>query len=160
MLHPFSLFEYNLAFHVCFVLNYFIQEAFRKVYEWKFMSCLELWTASICAYGTEADFKPLAYALTQIIAGAARLVPTARYFPLRLRCARMLNQIAASTGTFIPVSMLLLDMLEMKELNRPPTGGVGKAVDFRTMLKVCIRIDILFHAKHYLKFVLFLYKCG
>jgi nucleolar complex protein 2 len=50
----------------------------------------------------------------------------------------MLNRIAASTGTFIPVSMLLLDMLEMKELNSPPpTGGVGKAVDFCTVLKVC-----------------------
>ncbi|WJX83144.1 hypothetical protein P8452_65823 [Trifolium repens] len=34
------------------------------------------------------------------------------------------------------VSMLLLDMLEMKELNRPPTGGVGKAVDLHSILKV------------------------
>lgn len=48
----------------------------------------------------------------------------------------MLNRIAASAGTFIPVSTLLLDMLEMKELNRRPTGGVGKAVDLRTVLKV------------------------
>jgi len=48
----------------------------------------------------------------------------------------MLNRLAAATGTFIPVSMLLVDMLEMKELNRPPTGGVGKGVDLRTLLKV------------------------
>ncbi|CAN1833516.1 Nucleolar complex-associated protein 2, partial [Linum perenne] len=112
------------------------KESFRRVYEWKFMNCLELWTSAICAYSSEADFMPLAYPLTQIISGVASLVPTARYFPLRLRCVRMLNRIAASTRTFIPVSTLLLDMLEMKELNRPPTGGVGKAVDLRTMLKV------------------------
>ncbi|CAL5419472.1 unnamed protein product [Camellia sinensis] len=112
------------------------KEAFRKVYEWKYMNCLELWTGAICAYGSEADFRPLAYPLAQIISGVARLVPTARYFPLRLRCVRMLNRIAASTGTFIPVSLVLLDMLEMKELNRPPTGGVGKAVDLHTILKV------------------------
>ncbi|KAJ0020655.1 hypothetical protein Pint_31286 [Pistacia integerrima] len=112
------------------------KEAFRKVYEWKFMNCLELWTGAICAYSSEADFKPLAYPLTQIISGVARLVPTARYFPLRLRCVKMLNHIAASTGTFIPVSMLLLDMLEMKELNRTPAGGIGKAVDLCTVLKV------------------------
>ncbi|KAI8526294.1 hypothetical protein RHMOL_Rhmol13G0297300 [Rhododendron molle] len=111
------------------------KEAFRKVYEWKYMNCLELWTGAICAYSSEADFQPLAYPLTQIISGVARLVPTARYFPLRLRCARMLNRIAASSGTFIPVSQLLLDMLEMKELNRP-TEGVGNAVDLRTILKV------------------------
>ncbi|KAJ8770871.1 hypothetical protein K2173_021786 [Erythroxylum novogranatense] len=112
------------------------KESFRKVYEWKFMNCLELWTGAICAYSSEGDLKPLAYPLAQIISGVARLVPTARYFPLRLRCVKMLNRIAAATGTFIPVSMLLLDMLEMKELHRPPTGGVGKSVDLRTILKV------------------------
>ncbi|KAI4306718.1 hypothetical protein L6164_029972 [Bauhinia variegata] len=117
-------------------LNTKTKEAFRKVYEWKFMNCLELWTGAICAYSSDPDFKPLAYPLIQIISGVARLVPTARYFPLRLRCVRMLNRIAASANSFIPVSMLLLDMLEMKELNRPPTGGVGKAVDLHAVLKV------------------------
>ncbi|KAI9092574.1 hypothetical protein K1719_027702 [Acacia pycnantha] len=117
-------------------LNTKTKEAFRKVYEWKFMNCLELWTGAVCAYNSESDLKQLAYPLTQIITGVARLVPTARYFPLRLRCINMLNRIAASTNSFIPVSMLLLDMLEMKELNRPPTGGVGKAVDLRSILKV------------------------
>ncbi|KAM1998226.1 hypothetical protein EV2_005751 [Malus domestica] len=113
-----------------------LQEAFRKVYEWKFMNCLELWTGAVSAYGSEPEFRPVAYPLAQVIYGVARLVPTARYFPLRLRCIRMLNRISASTGTFTPVSMLLLDMLEMKELNRPTTGGVGKAIDLRTVLKV------------------------
>ncbi|KAF8404083.1 hypothetical protein HHK36_008960 [Tetracentron sinense] len=121
---------------LCLIPDRAFQEAFRKVYEWKFMNCLELWTGAICAYGSEADFRPLAYPLIQIISGVARLVPTARYFPLRLRCARMLNRIAASTGSFIPVSLLLLDMLDMKELNRSPTGGLGKAVDLRPLLKV------------------------
>ncbi|XP_074303175.1 nucleolar complex-associated protein 2-like [Silene latifolia] len=112
------------------------KEAFRKVYEWKFISCLELWTGAMCEYGSDAEFKPLAYPLTQIIYGVTRLVPTSRYFPLRIRCIRMLNRIAAATNTFIPVSMLLLDMLEMKELHTPPTGGVGKAADLRIILKV------------------------
>ncbi|KAI3823201.1 hypothetical protein L1987_04634 [Smallanthus sonchifolius] len=112
------------------------KEIFRKVYEWKFMNCLQLWTGAICAYGSEADFKPLAYPLTQIISGVVRLVPTARYLPLRLRCIRMLNQIAAATNTFIPVAVLLTDMLDMKELHKPPTGGVGKAVDLHSILRV------------------------
>ena len=107
------------------------------------MNCLELWTGAVSAYGSEPEFRPVAYPLAQVIYGVARLVPTARYFPLRLRCIRMLNRIAASTGTFTPVSMLLLDMLEMKELNRPTTGGVGKAIDLRTVLKVCFSWDIL-----------------
>ncbi|XP_031094669.1 nucleolar complex protein 2 homolog [Ipomoea triloba] len=112
------------------------KESFRKVYEWKYINCLELWTGAICTYCLEADFRPLAYPLTQIISGAARLVPSARYFPLRLRCVKMLNRIAVSTGSFIPVSLLLLDMLEMKELHKPATGGVGKAVDLSCVIKV------------------------
>ncbi|MCD7453611.1 hypothetical protein HAX54_021554 [Datura stramonium] len=112
------------------------KESFLKVYQWKYIHCLELWTAAICAYSSEPEFRPLAYPLTQIISGAARLVPTARYFPLRLRCIKMLNRIAASTNSFVPVSPLLLDMLEIKELHRPPTGGVGKAIDFLTVLRV------------------------
>ncbi|KAL1565757.1 Nucleolar Complex 2 protein [Salvia divinorum] len=112
------------------------KDIFRKVYQWKFINCLELWTGVVCAYSNEADLKPLAYPLTQIITGVARLVPSACYFPLRLRCVRMLNRISASTGSFIPVSLLLLDSLEFKELRKPPTGGVGKAVDFFSILKV------------------------
>ncbi|KAL9299824.1 Nucleolar complex protein 2 [Arabidopsis thaliana] len=117
-------------------LNTKTKEAFRKVYQWKFIHCLELWTGAVCAYSSQSELRPVAYPLAQIITGVARLVPTARYTPLRLRCVRMLNRLAAATGTFIPVSMLLVDMLEMKELNRPPTGGVGKGVDLRTLLKV------------------------
>ncbi|KAL8129958.1 hypothetical protein V2J09_019113 [Rumex salicifolius] len=134
-LHAFTFIR-QLAMILRDALNTKTKEAFRKVYEWKFINCLELWTRAICVYGSEADFKPLAYPLTQIIYGVARLVPTARYFALRLRCVKMLNRIAASTNTFIPVSFLLLDMLKMKELNKPPTGGIGNAVDLHSILKV------------------------
>ncbi|KAL1808677.1 hypothetical protein ACET3Z_025667 [Daucus carota] len=130
------LFIRQLAMILKEALTMKTKESFRKVYEWKYINCLELWTGAICAYSSEAEFSPLAYPLTQIISGVARLVPTARYFPLRLRCARMLNRIAGSTGTFIPVALLLLDMLDMKEFNRPPAGGVGKSLDLRTVLKV------------------------
>jgi nucleolar complex protein 2 len=49
----------------------------------------------------------------------------------------MLNRIAEATGTFIPVSSLLLDMLEMKELRGRPDGGVGKAVNLFSVKQVC-----------------------
>ncbi|KAL8493488.1 hypothetical protein ACS0TY_024630 [Phlomoides rotata] len=48
----------------------------------------------------------------------------------------MLNRISASTGSFFPVSLLLLDMLNIKELHKPPSGRVGKAVDLFSILKV------------------------
>jgi hypothetical protein len=52
--------------------------------------------------------------------------------------------------------MLLLDMLEMKELDRPPTGGVGKAIDLRAELKVCLTFSFL--VLIYIVFVLMLGK--
>lgn len=109
---------------------------FRKVYQWKYINCLELWTKVICDNSSDADIIALAYPLTQIITGAAQLLQSACYFPLRLRCVRMLNRISAATNTYIPVSLLLLDMLNMKELRSSPTGGVGKAVDMLSVLKV------------------------
>ncbi|XP_058740542.1 uncharacterized protein LOC131612811 [Vicia villosa] len=131
------IFILQLAMILRDALNTKIEEAFHKVYE--------LWTNAIRAYGSQSDFKQLAYQLTQIIFGVARLVPIARYISLRLRCISMLNQLAACTQSFVPVSMLLLEMLEMKKLSRPPTGGVGKAVDLRNILKVSFK-DLKFIA--------------
>uniref|UniRef100_A0A452YI81 Nucleolar complex protein 2-like protein n=1 Tax=Aegilops tauschii subsp. strangulata TaxID=200361 RepID=A0A452YI81_AEGTS len=113
-----------------------LEKSYQKVYDWQFIFCLELWTGVVCGCSSEEDFRPLAYPLTQIIHGVACLVPSARYFPVRIRCVKMLNCIAEATGTFIPVSSLLLDMLEMKELRGRPDGGVGKAVNMFNVKQV------------------------
>ncbi|RCV42319.1 hypothetical protein SETIT_9G206700v2 [Setaria italica] len=113
-----------------------MEKSYQKVYEWQYIFCLELWTSVVCGCSSEEEFRPLAYPLTQIIYGVACLVPSARYFPVRLRCVKMLNCIAEATGTFIPVSSLLLDMLEMKELRGRPDGGVGKAVNLLSVKQV------------------------
>ncbi|KAF6983556.1 hypothetical protein CFC21_001724 [Triticum aestivum] len=113
-----------------------LEKSYQKVYDWQFIFCLELWTGVVCGCSSEEDFRPLAYPLTQIIHGVACLVPSARYFPVRIRCVKMLNCIAEATGTFIPVSSLLLDMLEMKELRGRPDGGVGKAVNLFNVKQV------------------------
>uniref|UniRef100_A0A0E0R0W1 Nucleolar complex protein 2 homolog n=1 Tax=Oryza rufipogon TaxID=4529 RepID=A0A0E0R0W1_ORYRU len=112
-----------------------MEKSYQKVYDWQYIFCLELWTSVVCGCSSEEDLRPLAYPLTQIIHGVACLVPSARYFPVRLRCVKMLNRIAEATGTFIPVSSLLLDMLEMKELGGKP-DAVGKAVNLFSVKQV------------------------
>ncbi|TVU01567.1 hypothetical protein EJB05_52974 [Eragrostis curvula] len=112
------------------------KKSYQRVYDWQYIFCLELWTGVVCGCSSEEEFRPLAYPLTQIIHGVACLVPSARYFPVRLRCVKMLNCIAEATGTYIPVSSLLLDMLEMKELRGRPDGGVGKAVNLFSVKQV------------------------
>ena len=39
-----------------------------------------------------------------------RLTPTARYFPLRFHCVKMMNTLSESTNTFIPVLPYLLEV--------------------------------------------------
>lgn len=112
------------------------KDSYKDVYSWQYINCLELWVQVLCMYASKKDLQPLTYPVTQIITGVANLVPTARYFPLRLQCVKMLNKLAGATSSFIPVASLLLDMLQFKELNKPPTGGVGKAIDFVCTLKV------------------------
>lgn len=59
------------------------------------------------------ELRPLVYPLAQVLLGTVRLVPTPRYFPLRLRCLRALLALGKAVGHFIPLSPLLLEMLQV-----------------------------------------------
>ena len=63
-----------------------------QIYSWQGINCLELWAKVLGAHADKAELRPLVYPLTQLLLGAARLVPTPRFFPLRLRLVRALNR--------------------------------------------------------------------
>ena len=122
---------------------------------WQYVHCLKVWVAVLCAAcgtksitssedddvgassklggGVNKDeeanlLASLVYPLTEIILGVCRLVPNVRFVPLRLHCVRLLQQLAASTETFIPTTSLLLGVLDMKEVGMKPLrdGKKGK----------------------------------
>jgi nucleolar complex protein 2 len=127
-------------------------DSFREVYCWQTVNCLELWArvlAAHCGVGAAAaggngnnaatpktagtktrppqkSLAPLVYPLTQVLLVAARLVPTPRYFPLRLRLCRALSRLAQATGFYVPLSAALVEMLEWAELRRKPAGASSK----------------------------------
>jgi len=65
------------------------------------------------------------YPLVQLLLGTARLVPTPRFFPLRLRLVRALVRLGRDTGFYVPASPLLLEMLHWAELHKPPRSAPG-----------------------------------
>ena len=106
-------------------------EAFQQVYCWQFMHCLKLWVAVLsaaCKQSHEGDdsgggaddqlMQSLVYPLTEIILGTVRMAPApSRHVPLRFHCIRLLQQLAASSETYIPTASILLETLDLKELN-------------------------------------------
>ena len=55
--------------------------------------------------------RQLVYPLVQVCLGAARLLPSIKYAPLRFQCVRMLNQMCEQLRIYVPVAPLLLEYL-------------------------------------------------
>ena len=69
------------------------------------------------------ELRPLIYPVAQLLMAAVRLVPTARYFPLRLRLVKALNKLAQACNIFIPVAPLLLEALQWSGLTKHAKPG-------------------------------------
>ena len=88
------------------------------MYNWQFVNCLRLWTYMVCQPALKEAFKPLVYPLIQVIDSVINLIPTARFYPLRLHCIDLYIQIISATGVFIPVAPALLDIIEVERRTR------------------------------------------
>ena len=80
------------------------KDGHREVYNWTFISCLEMWVHLVCSYPNEPEIQPLIYPIGQLILGVVRLVPTPRYFPLALHCCRLATLMSRATGNFLPIA--------------------------------------------------------
>jgi nucleolar complex protein 2 len=138
----------QLALHLRTALMKKTKESMAVVYCWQYVHCLKLWVAVLSAacgkYGStestassklgggtgkdeEANLlRSLVFPLSELILGVTRLVPIARYTPLRLHCVRLLQQLSAATESFIPTTFLLLGVLDSKEIRSRPLKDVGK----------------------------------
>ena len=103
----------QLAIHLRAAITTRTEQSMSTVLSWQFTGCLNIWTHVICRFAQDPK-RPLfqlVYPLVQIIIGASRLHPAARYYPMRLHLCRYLIEISWATGVYIPVAPMILQVL-------------------------------------------------
>ncbi|XP_057798972.1 protein REBELOTE [Salvia miltiorrhiza] len=116
------------------------KEAVRKICSWEYVSCVDLWVRFLSANIRDYDLQSLFFTTIQLINGVAHMFPGPRYLPLRLKSIEWLNCLSSSSGSFIPVASLVLDILEYKVVREGRKAQ--NAFNIATVLKL---------PKHYLK---------
>ncbi|KAJ1674521.1 Nucleolar Complex 2 protein [Spiromyces aspiralis] len=151
----------QMAIHLRNSMNVRSKESYKVIYNWQYINSLMFWTEimAICC-GDRVDELPelcealesLIYPLVQIILGVARLVPTAKYYPLRMHCVSMLLRLRNATGVYIPILPLLLEIFESQEFTqRRPQKSTLAPLYFDACIKAPKQYE---HTKVYLDSVL------
>ena len=134
----------QLAIHLRGSITNTSKESYKTVYNWQYVHSLDFWSRVLSQHcdgfveakaGKQSALRPLIYPVVQITMGAARLIPTAQYFPLRFHLIRSLLRVSRATGTYIPLAPALLEVLNSSEMRKSPKSSTLKPLEFTTAIR-------------------------
>ncbi|KAF8604341.1 Noc2-domain-containing protein [Ceratobasidium sp. AG-I] len=121
----------QLAVHLRASTKVRTKEAYKQVYNWQFVHCVDFWALVLargCEDGEEDnELRPLIYPLVQIGLGAVGLIPSTRYHPLHLHILRSLHHLSSHTNTYVPIPAHILPILtaHLSPITGKATGSSG-----------------------------------
>ncbi|KAJ3500788.1 hypothetical protein NLJ89_g9637 [Agrocybe chaxingu] len=136
----------QLAIHLRNSMKIKTKEAYKQVYNWQFVHCVDFWCivlARACdveaeaASGKESELRPLIYPLVQVALGAIKLVPNSRSHPFHLQILRSLLNLTKHTQTYVPISPYLVPILAscLAPSSRPKSSTL-RPLDFDVQIRV------------------------
>lgn len=90
------------------------KETVKRICCWEYVNLIDLWVRFISTNICDHDLQSSFFMTVQLIYALALMFPGPRYFPLRRKCLEWLNCLSSSSGNFIPLASLVLDILEYK----------------------------------------------
>lgn len=134
----------QLAVHLRGHITKPTKDSYKQIYNWQFIHSLDFWSRVLSSHcnslleaqtGKASQLRPLIYPVTQITLGVMRLIPTATYFPLRFQLIRSLLRISQTTGTYIPLSAALLEVLNSPEMKKSAKPSTLRPLDFASNIR-------------------------
>ncbi|KAJ7619529.1 Noc2-domain-containing protein [Roridomyces roridus] len=135
----------QLAIHLRNSMKVKTKEAYKQVYNWQYIHCIDFWSivlARTCDAATEAEtgkeseLKPLIYPLVQVSLGAIKLIPNSRSYPFHLHIIRSLLHLTRHTHTYVPIAPYLLPILTstLTPSSRPKSSTL-KPLDLEVQIR-------------------------